>query len=469
MQRMILLLAILLTGGLYTRTCHAEAPACATDVTLLQATISTPARVTGAPGEHLVLRPVHPKAQDDSDIAQGKPMYVITGDSVEQIATCGKYAFVRYQGHAKVSTGWVTRARLEITGAPHSRPKDTVAQVCEAANRIVNAATTPFGLHELRPQIDMKVLRRMATMKASQTRDLPTESVRIEAEGRMLSVVSIQDGGTCGSNYMQVWQEDGNKPLTNTMPDYSQGAYMGDQQEMVEVLGHPLVMEYVQNFPNSFTLAALDKQGKQTRLCSIKRDYAAPSRYLAHSHSALCRAVVTDQAHVVDMKAGDLDALHFPSKRNPSSYMRMSLSTTLSKVNLMNDGTLREVGLVHAEYDSTAGCGSAAVVTVPVIVNAQGKVDMGASENRKLIELTTGASTLDGESDYPRSGRLVTVDGHVYYLMYVKYDLAGDQSPTQGLQDVMQFTKNGSSKVCSYQPYVYRVKPIDGLKDKVLP
>lgn len=465
MQRAICLLVFILAGSLYAGSCHAQAADCATSVMYLQATTSTPARVTGAPGEHLTLLPVHPQAPNDYQIEPNPPMYLVTGDSVDEIATCGKYAFVRYQRHGKVSTGWVSRVRLKITGAPHPRPLDTVAQVCEAANRIVNAAKTPFALHTLHAQVIPTSLQKWTAKQAAEAGNPPTDMVRILSGGHVLNVVSVPDGGSCGSNYMQVWPDHGTKPLADTMPDYSDGGYMGDTQEMVEVLGHPLVMEFIQNFPSSFTLAALDKHGKQTKLCSIKREYAAPSSYLAHSRGAVCRAVVTGQARPITMRKVDVNQFRYPAKSNWNTPALRSMWMARSRVDLFNDGKLRKVGLIRNEYDSGAGCGYASILILPIILNAQGIADIAAPVNQRLMRLINGDTKLDIDNpSYPSSGMLVTVSGHVYYLMYVQSELPKDPVPTNGLQDVMELTTAGAKKVCSYQPYVYRVQPMTGLR-----
>jgi hypothetical protein len=263
MQRIAFLLLLSLMGVSLSTPSQADSPACATDATLLQATTSTSAKIKGnTPDERLALHAYHPQ-YDSKRVPSPSDAYLVVGDAVEVIATCGNYAYVRYQGNKLVSTGWVEKGRLQAEGAAHARPSDTVTQVCEAAANVVNRnGADPFFLVRL-PLASAPEGMEDRISKSLEDDVGPISRLdgmsRIKTGGQVVRVFPIEDGGTCPSNYLHVWPDDLSRPIAHTDKEQQ----FGDGQELVQVLGHPLVLNINYGNKTGFALGSLDKNGQE--------------------------------------------------------------------------------------------------------------------------------------------------------------------------------------------------------------
>jgi len=464
-RRIALLLLLLLTGSLFSMACQASTLSCATDTTLLQAATSTPAQVTGTSGERLALHPYHP-SYDPMRAPPPPDMYLLAGDAVEVIATCENYAYVRYQGSKLVSAGWVEKARLHVTGAPHARPPDTVAKVCAAAANIINRDDNgSFNL----PRLPLAPAPEGMQDKVSQANpdSVVTNidgSARIKIGGHAMKVFSIEDGGTCPSNYLQIWPDD----LSESTAQTDAGQQFGDGQELVQVLGHPLVLQINYGDKRTFSLASIDKNGNRKTLCTATRIYTPRPRDLSGSANPVCHALVSNHVTAIPAQAAPNKTVLLPPEVREQYRPAFELSGT-SKADLRNEGKPVDVGLVRFHYESGGGCGRTADATFPVLLNVHGIADLTDATNMQLVKTITGASQLDEfYLTSPGGGRLITYAGHTYFVTYAE-PVIDSNPPNTALTGVVELTSTGARNVCSFQPYQFEVDPSPGLRSQIVP
>lgn len=474
MQRIAFLLLLSLVCSLCWPACYADTPACVTNTTLLQATTSTPAQVTGARGEHLALHTYHPQYDPRRQRALAH-MYLITGDAVEVIANCDGFAYVRYQGTKLVSTGWVEKARLQTIGVPHVRPHDTVAQLCAATANIVNdngadggsfflarlpLAPTPTGMLE-------KITRAAANDDPSGDTTVGNidGAARIVVDGKAQKVLSIEDGGTCPSNYLQVWSDDLVKPITQTAQTEA-NLHFGDSQELVQVLGHPLVLQTNHgDRTKKFSLASLDKYGNLKTICIGQRRFTQRPSDVSSRWPQLCRAVASNHVTAIPLNIVDDKGIVLPSDTR-ERYSSAFALVGAARADLYNEGKPHGVGMITVHYDSSSGCGGSTDAEFPVLLNADGVADLTKPTNRELIKLVTRANDLDAEGLYsPGGAKLISYGGNVYLVTYAEPIATSDQ----GLTGVVRLTATTSQQICSFQPYQFEVTPTAGLESQVLP
>jgi hypothetical protein len=464
MQRIALLALFSLFGGLFSLACHAGPqayantpvtagpPACATDFALLQATTSTPARVSAAPGEHVALHMDHPL---DSDIESGDiggtwpplNMYLLAGDAVEVIATCENYAYVRYQGARLVSAGWIEAGHVKYVGPRHVRPQDTVAQVCAAATTMIN--NQGFDASSLPYQLAAKLPKYI-------------EGTRIMIGGRVRRVASVDDGGTCADNYLSILSDDSSHAIGSTDP------IGGSAERLVVVLGHPLMMQSSYDDPKTFTLSSLDEDGHLIVICQATRVPTTMPRDISGSTNPVCRALVTNQTTAIPVHNVSEKFLSFPphSRKYPSTSAPGPFALGVGEADLFNEGKPRDVGLASFHFHGGSGCGWTEDVTSPVILNAQGVADLNDATNKRLIEETTGSDELDNYGQASSGGRLITYAGSAYF---VKHAEPVNTPTNDALVSVLRFTSVGSETVCRFQPYSFVVAPATGRAGQVVP
>ncbi|MBD8872702.1 hypothetical protein [Rhodanobacter sp. DHB23] len=462
MQRIVLLLLLLLTGSLCSMACQADAPSCATDTTLLQASTSTSAQVAGSSGEHLSLYDAYPYYDPRFEAPPSPDMYLLTGNTVEVIATCDNYAYVRYQGSKLISAGWVEKARLHATGAPHARPSDTVAQVCAAAANIINRDGSGFSNL---PYLPLAATPDGMQDKISQAANGDDGNIdglaRIKIDGHAMKVFPIEDGGSCPSDYLQIWPDDLSGLVTRTTADNT----FADGQRLVQVLGHPLVLqvEYGSGNEGTFSLESLSKDGQRNTLCTATQIYTPRPRDLSGSANPICHAVVANQTTAIPVQAAANKTALLPKEEIGT----FELSGT-SQADLRNEGKPLDVGLMRFHYDSGGGCGSTDDATFPVILNAHGVADLTDNANKQLIKAITGVSQLNGATlTSPSGGRLITYAGHIYFVTYAE-PLNDGNTSNKGLTGVVELTPTGSQHVCSFQPYQFKVEPTPGLAKQIM-
>jgi hypothetical protein len=461
MQRIALFALFSLFGGLFSLACHAGPqayantqvtagpPTCATDSALLQATTSTPARVSAAPGEHVALHMDHPLDIDPGDPGgERRPlnMSLLAGDAVEVIATCENYAYVRYQGTRLVSAGWIEAGHLKFVGPRHARPQDTVAQICAAATNMINrqgfdASTWPYELSAKLPKYT---------------------GTRIMMGGKARRVVPVDDGGTCADNYLSILSDDSSHAIGST--DSGGGA-----EDLVEVLGHPLVMRSQYNDPKTFTLSSLDEDGHLILICQATRVPTRMPRDISGSTNPVCRALVTNQTTAVPVQNVGEKFLSLPAdtaRKYPSTSAPGPFALEVGKADLFNEGKPLDVGLVSFHAHVSRGCGWTMDATSPVILNAQGVADLTDTTNKRLIKETTGSDDLDDDGPGSSGGRLISYAGSTYF---VKHAEPVNTPTNDALVSVLRFTSVGSETVCRFQSYSFVVAPAAGRAGQVMP
>lgn len=464
MQRAILLILVLWAGGLHAAACEAKAPACAYDARVLQATTSTPARITGSAGESVDMFDSYPHAGIRQFVSD-QPMHLAGGAPVEVIASCGRYAYVRSAAGGQVSSGWVAKARLQVTGPAHPRPADSPAQICSAAARIVNRQGSPLALPPLpyrlmtsgsRPTPAM--VAQWAQREQNDVGSMDHELAKIRLHGRTRRIVSMDSGGTCSSSWVQMWSGPGRTALASTAPHATDVRWWGDTQAPVQILGHPLIERYFGGNLTTFSLNELRPDGQLRSICTVQRVPMPRSSYLAHTRAPVCRAVVNGQATPVPMHPAPSSAIHYARQEDgPSVKEAFGLQVASHPVDLRNDGKPAQIGLVSYAWSTGAGCGTNTAATFPAVLEPDGRVDLTHPVNRTLMLETTGQTTFDryGPS-YPGDGHLVTYKGQVYFVAYA--EPAGPKKPvTDGLAEVIRYTAKGIQAVCGYTPYHFVV------------
>ncbi len=450
---------------MHAAACRAAVPECAYGATLLQARTSRPARVTGQAGEHLVLHDVYPHARMATQYASPQA-YLLTGDRIEAIASCGDYSFVRYQGRALVSAGWVSNKRLSMVGPEHPRPADSPAQICTAAARIASREGSAQALPALAsssmtpaswPTPDM--VAHMAQRNGNDSNGSRGDLAQVRLDGRAVRVVSMISGGTCSSSWVQLWSVKGRKALASTAPHATDERWWGDTQTPVAILGHPLIERFFGGDDTKFSLNRLRPDGKLQRICTVQRVYLPRSEYRSHTRNPVCRAVINGKATPISMHSESSSALHFArGPDDPSVRGGFGLQVATQPVDLRNDGHPIPIGLVSYAWDTGAECGTHIAATFPVVLDGGGKVDMSDAANRELMRMTTGETTFTRYSPSgPADGRLVRYKGRVYFVAYAEYE--GPKQPvTKALEQVDQFTTKGMKVLCGYDPYHYVVR-----------
>jgi len=467
MARPITLLALLSWLGLCSLSCKAEQPTCLGDWIAPGQRTVTPALVTGAPSEHLQLRGRHPEAttpilEDVSDDG-----YLITGDKVDLVTNCAGFAYVRFHGAKRVSTGWVEESRIQTSGKPYRPLAPDPAKLCKAAEDTLNENYGNGSLKQL-PLSDLPsdVLTRL---KLDTTGGAKVAHVKIA--GRPMALANIDTGGSCESSDTVVLSDDLKTRLSpNDLEDRNIGNTgenmwsFGLTESLVEVLGQPMVMTGSTR-DMSFYLSIIDKDGDIVTACQGNRETLDP-KIQTSADDRVCHAMLSDKQTEISM--GDpsnreklvlskLDSSFIPSNNPDIKQSSISLTFhdqgraaeatyTLEKTALVgidNSGHARRVGFVSfVDGDSSAGCGDFSEKDMRLVyIDDDGVADPMAPLNKPF----------EGFGQNMSDAAFVKFGGE----NYLKFTPSGD-NPIE----IWKIDSAGPKQICTFQLRHYDVGPI---------
>jgi hypothetical protein len=466
-----MLLTFLGADGTAVAQAAAAPPACAVDYVASDRGVVTPSVVSGAPDARLTLYRIHPDnlntsyLQDASDKADAA--YLLAGDAVEQVETCDGYAYVRFDGPHRISTGWAKSDRLAPQGKPYRRTPATTGELCQAAAEIMNQSgrLPPVPLRPL----DEAVARKTGHSDQGQIGQAIT---RLEIGGRVFTAVDLNDGGSCSSTYQDIWSGDLSEKLSPKTRQYDDPAFnlpMGRNEAWVEILGRPVLLG---NAPGTdvFYISTMDDNGNIHTACKGSLQPLQPRRLLSSSDGKVCAAVVRgeEKADALGDPTGDSritlssppeglkpvgkpgDGVFIYEHAGPGEITYHVMKS--GPIDLNNDGKPVRIALVAYESSSGEGCGSGVHLEVPVLIDNDGHVDPSEPANDAIFKRIGGpAYSLDSVPPNSMEARFVKVaDGH--YL---------DTTWISGGQQIWKLSGNKAMRVCSLQTLHYVVVPND--------
>jgi hypothetical protein len=448
------------------------------DVALGQHTV-TPAQVTGAPAEQLSMHPSYPAKKDP---------YLISGDHVELVTTCDAYAFVRFQGHSRVSAGWVEQSRLKITGKPYVPLPRNAPTLCEAAQDLLNKTDSLNGL----ASVDMKQASpaEETMLGTNENSGVIDRVVRLNIGGRTIAAVaSVGGGGTCDTQDIDLWSADLSTNIDapddaarNPFHDTNDNAWgFGDSASLIDLLGEPMVLTR-NNAGDRFYLSSIQSNGDIRPVCEGVARPAARERLIAAMDGKLCGALVEGKGTLIELRPplpGETLSVQTPdpalsfskpitlpytdgkeSEDSPGGdRQHLSISPksggafgnyvleASGMADLNNSGHPRRVGMIQSDFDSSAGCGADGYAEAPVILDDKGNADPSTPINKGLYAAL--------------SSDLVPGITHTHLLRYAGstyVDIVPGQGGTRN--EIWKIDREGPHLLCQFHSRDYEVKPL---------
>jgi hypothetical protein len=458
-----------LCAGLWPTQARAQDSSCSRSWIAPGQRTVTPAEVTGAPTQHLTLRGHHPENDDPYARSSPDDGYLLTGDKVDLVTTCDGYAYVRFHGKGRVSTGWVEASRIQATGSPYLPLPPNAAALCHAAEATLNRDGRLQPMGSIPAPSLLRALHMDEDLNAS-----PSRVSHFDVDGRPLAATSIDSGGTCHSSSVFVLSGDLKTRLSppdrdsRDIENQGNDAWgFGISEELVTVLGQPMVLSY--RNPSSFHLSAIDRNGDIVPTCTGGMATLDQRELLSSTDDHVCHAMLADRQTPVAMQPpgpGEvLSMAQLPAgfRSQPPGYDRGDSPTTkdfrddyyaaVASYTLQATGNIgtggrsepRRMGIVSfTEGDSTAGCGTFSRARIlPVYLDAQGRADPSSVLNRKLADALP-----EGMSE----GKLATYEGSTYLELSRKKG----EAPSE----VWKLDAQGPRKVCSFKLFHMVVRPI---------
>ncbi|GLQ93374.1 hypothetical protein GCM10007901_23250 [Dyella acidisoli] len=446
-------------------------PACAVDYVASDHGRVIPSKVTGIPGARLTLYRIHP---DNLKIgylqnadAKADAAYLLTGDKVQQVETCDGYAFVRFDGPHRVSTGWVESDRLAPQGEPYQLTPPNTEALCQAAAEIMNHGGS-F------PAIPQRSLDKVFASKNgySDYGQRGQAMTRLKVGDRVFASIDVNDGGSCSSTYQDIWSADLSQKLSPKTRQYDDPAYNlseGRDETWVEILGKPVLLG---NGPGSdvFYISTLDDGGNIHTACKGSLQPLTSKRLVSSSDNKVCAAITRGEEKQAAMGEPTGDSwitLSSPLKGlkrigksgndvfvyedgNPSTITYKALNS--GSIDLNNDGKPVRIALVAYENSSGAGCGSGVHLEAPVLIDKDDHIDPSEPVNDAIFKRIGGP--LYEQEAFPtgsmRAGFVIVAGKH--YL---------ETTWNSGEQQIWSLSDNKAMKLCSLQTLHYVVIPND--------
>jgi hypothetical protein len=463
---------LMVLAALYPHMSHAAdtPPSCAVDYVAYGQGQLTPAVVTGSANSHLSLHQRHPLNDAiiyQPDIKPGST-YLISGDKVEIAARCGGYTYVRYESKKNVSLGWVDNSRIRTTGKPYEQPTIGDDAICRAATEVMDKHQwVQLPLRPIDPAVAAK-----ANLDSYGSR--ATSLARISIDGRILTAVLVEDGGTEESNYVDIWAGNMSKHLSQYDRPTSDPISIesnGPNEGLVEVLGVPMIYQYAPDNPDKSYLSSIDKDGYVQPRCAGGPKRLAKPHIVFSTPNVTCNSFIDGLAVDVSMSpptpAEGLSISRPPSgleaepARGPDSFRDSKdavdvvyklLST--GEADLDNSGHGRRIGIVSYEASSTAGDGWNGFIAAPIFLDAKGKADPTSPENKILFDgmvdiVKTDDSIPAGPATF---SKVVRVDGKTYIEVSKK-------RAANPVDQVWRVDSSKPQKVCQYQSSRYEFSP----------
>lgn len=458
---------LMILGSLYPHISDAAdaPPSCAVDYVAYGQGKLTPAVVTGSTNSHLMLHQRHPlnEAIIYDPKVKSRLVYLISGDKVDIAAHCDGYTYVRYKGKRNVSSGWVDSSRIRITGEPYEQPTIRDDAICRAATEVMDKRHwMQLPLRPIDPVVAAK-----ANLESYGSR--ATSLARISIDGRILTAVLVEDGGTEESNYVDIWSGDMSKHLSQydrPTSDPISNVSNGPNEGLVEILGLPMIYQYAQDNPDKSYLSSIDRDGNVRPVCvGGPKRLSKPVIVFSTPH-AMCNSFVDGHAVDVAMSpptrseglsistppsglkpepALGLDSFHDPHTAVTVVYKLLATG----EADLDNSGHSRRIGVVSYEAESTAGDGWNGFVAAPIFLDARGRADPTSPENKVLFDgMVDIVNPDDGVPAGTTFSKVVRVDGKTYIEL-------SEETASNPVYQVWKVDSSKPEKVCQYRSSRY--------------
>ncbi|MEA3160963.1 MAG: hypothetical protein QOD95_2511 [Gammaproteobacteria bacterium] len=418
-----------------------------------------PSRVVTVPGfaaEPLYIHRKYPGGCLGGEDSRCRGAYVISGDQISVSESCANWGYVEYLGKRKVS-GWVASARLPD---PAAKPPPIAESFVQSAHPACLEAETLLNERLQKGEEPVTALRSALTNR-TELKTLPAGVGDVSAgggmgwdvqvQGQRLKAIAYGLGGSCSVTFLELWKPGFSEriSLTGSNVDDHENAWASDD-DLVRLRGRTYFVHRTR--PRSFQFASFDKHLATSAICKIEQFPTQQEVILFAAEKDLCDAVATGRiegAPIVDI--GPIDVQESALQESVDSeapifglpHFQM---IGRGSVDIDNDGTPDDVGLVVYDEVSGAGCGHEFHTTWPVKLNADGTPVPHSAFNR---------TTLQGAGGRDDDARIFSFNG----MTYVEYRSRKD---ADGLprHEVWKYTTKGSTKMCALIPVRYRATDI---------
>ena len=320
----------------------------------------TRGEIVGHPGEHAPMTHIVPApARDSTGVG-----YLVTGDKVDFVAACQGFSYVRYHGKAQTSTGWIDSDRLQLHGKPFIPLPSGAGNMCALAERAANeghwtvlpSRQMPEGIHLVNGVEEFSTASRYTP---------------VDVEGRQLSVVQWNNGGTCYSDLVEVRTGDLKKLLSpgdivSRNPvnlRFGGNAWgMGVEEDVVSIDGRSMIRSMESH--EDFELSSIDRTGDTRLVCHGRLRPLMGKPEVVEGDSSLCSAIASKAEPVAMQPARG----HFDVPKDTGPQVSLQ-AMQWGLVDLDNTGHERPVGVVEHGYSSSGGCGLDVDLQVPMLLD----------------------------------------------------------------------------------------------------
>jgi hypothetical protein len=408
--------------------------------------------VPGFPAERLYIHRKYPGGclgGEDSRCRAGA--YVISGGWLTVSENCANWSYVEYRGARNVD-GWVASARLpdsELKPLPFAESLVQSAHpACLDAETLLNEKLQKGQDAALPSALQNKI-----TDESFPPTVAPVGGANggtewdVQVQGQRLKAIAYSLGGSCSISYLELWKRNFSDRilLTGSNVDDQENAWASDD-DLVRLRGQTYFVHSIRG--RSFKVASFAKHLATSTMCKIEPYPTQQEVILFAAEPELCEAVATGRiegAPIIDISPIDVreSALQESVDSKAPIFGLPNLQMIgRGLVDIDNDGTPDDVGIVVYDDASGAGCGHEFHWTWPLKLNGDGTPVPHSAFNRMTLQ---GAGGSDDDT------RIFLYNG----VTYVEYRSRKD---ADGLpkHEVWKYTNKGGTKLCALVPVHYR-------------
>jgi hypothetical protein len=412
--------------------------------------------VPGFPAERLYIQRKYPgicTGGDDHRCRAGA--YVISGDRLSVSENCANWSYVEYLGERTVS-GWVASSRLPESDAQPTRLAESVVQSAHPACFEAETLLTE-ELQKGQGGALPSALQNKTTDESFPPTVTPVGGDNGGAEwdglvqGQRLKAIAYSLGGTCSIGFLELWKRNFSEriSLPGSNVDDQQNAWASDD-DLVRLGGRTYFVHSIRG--RSFKVASFDKHLATSAMCKIEQYPTQHEVIQFAADQELCDAVATGRiegAPITDISPIDVwesTLQESVDSKEPIFGLPNLKMIGRGRVDIDNDGTLDDVGIVVYDEASGAGCGHEFHTMWPVKLNADGTPVPHSAFNKLTL------NSADGNDN---DARIFAFNG----VFYVEYRSRKD---ADGLpkHEVWKYTRTGATKMCALVPVRYRAVDI---------
>ncbi|GLQ98103.1 hypothetical protein [Dyella mobilis] len=466
MVRLAVVLLLIVSGALPRVVLAADSNDCASQSQFAPpGTLHiTKAKIAGAATERVSLYGQVPAAGADNTTSG----YVLGGDAVDHVYDCGDYAYVRFHGKTRTTTGWVSRNRVTLLGTPYVPLPEGAEALCAGVQDAVNAKHAAGWTNlDVLPssQIPEGGFNVDADPELSQGNGTVPSFTPFDIGNRHVAAIDYSDGGTCPSESIYIWSGDLKRrlsPADVVSRDPVRLHYGGEDwamdlgEHIVSIKGRPMMLS--SGTGGDFELSAIDETGDMQLVCHGRDVALRKQTVISGSDTALCDAVAAHSLKPIAMQAvtpanGKALLRTDQIKDVPGHF---TLSQT-GMADLDNSGTKRPVGIVTHQWDFGGGCGSDATLQLPVLLDQAGRADPSGKTFQADYKSLLGEPGDIQWGSRTRSIRLIEFQGATY-VEVVNLDLTDAKNVADApVESVWKLTRTDAKQMCTLQTHHYVV------------